>query len=264
MMIRILLVLAVVVTVIVLPSCIAKNNVDIEIPAQQKVVVVECYLTPGAPPELMLAESNTLDRELGFLILGKAQTYIWTDTGAIQLEHTGYQLSDRKYVVNYRSNDTIKSDHPFYRLDVTTADGVQIEASTSHVSPIQMQDVKVDEKGISVTHNINSTVEKYFKLIASSFKDGKHKHSKYEFYQQSGNVTNPCFLPWEKIESEADSVVVTMFHIQKDYYEYLQSVRNANSAYKDPFLTPEVIKSNIKGGVGIFTFYTYDKRGITL
>jgi hypothetical protein len=42
----------------------------------------------------------------------------------------------------------------------------------------------------------------------------------------------------------------------------MQSVNHATSAYYDPFTIPEGIKSNIVGGIGIFTFYTIDKKTI--
>jgi hypothetical protein len=51
-----------------------------------------------------------------------------------------------------------------------------------------------------------------------------------------------------------------MKHIQ--YYDYLNSVENAGSAFFDPLLNPESIKSNINGGIGIFTYYTLGKFSI--
>ena len=71
-------------------------------------------------------------------------------------------------------------------------------------------------------------------------------------------------MPFSTYKREADSIVVTLFHIQKEYYDYLNSVENAYSAFTDPLLNPEAIKSNINGGFGIFTYYTVDKVSVKL
>lgn len=83
--------------------------------------------------------------------------------------------------------------------------------------------------------------------------------TKSSLYDQNNSNATSCVMPLSNYKKDADSVVVTLFHIQKEYYDYLNSVENANSAFFDPLLNPEAIKSNITGGVGIFTYYTLDK-----
>jgi hypothetical protein len=195
--------------------------------------------------------------------LSNAQANVITDTGTIQLQNIDYKKSDRRIIVNYSAEDTIRNDHSFFKLDITTKNGLKLNASTSIVSQVGIQNIDIDGNGISVQHNIAHTNEKYFKLVASTFKEGKPGNTNYELFNQSNNEAISCTLPWRNAKKEADSIVVTLYHIQKEYYDYLQSIRNSTSAYRDPFLTPEVIKSNITGGLGIFTYYTFDKRSLT-
>jgi hypothetical protein len=244
-------------------SCIAKNNLDIQVPQQQKQVVVECYLTPGYPAELTLAESNTLDDELVLLALWNAQAYIVTDTGTLQLQNILYQKLDRQILVNYSNKDTIKSGHSFFNMVITTKKGVRLQASTGIVSQVHIKKVTFNENSITADHDITNVAGAYFKLVATTYEQGKEDATRFELYDQNNCAPGSCTLSWKNFRGTADSMVITLYHIQKDYYDYMRSVRNANGAYKDPFLNPEAIRSNIKGGIGLFTYYTFDKRSIT-
>jgi hypothetical protein len=248
----------------VLHGCISKNDIEVEIPLQQKDIIVECYLTPGYPAELTLIESSTLEGELRLQTLGNAKAYIATDSALIQLQDVTYRNANRQIFVNYSCKDTIKNDHSFFNLDITTNQGIKLLASTSIISPVQMQNISLTDDRITVHHNINNGNELYFKLVASTYKRGQYQETKFELFHQRNSLTDPCTLLWKDLKAKADSIVVTLFNIQKDYYDYLLSARYAKSAYRDPFLTPEGIKSNIKGGIGIFTYYTFDKRSISL
>jgi hypothetical protein len=250
--------------IILLHGCIAKSNIDIRVPSPQKDVVVECYLTPGHPAELALAESKSFEDELFIQTLVKANVSIETDSGIIQLKDKAYRNSERQIFINYSSEDTVRDNHLFFNLDITTSQGVKMQASTGIVPQVKIQNISIGNHEITVGHNIDNVGDQYFKLHASTFKDGKLKQTKFELFHQNGSIPGPCTLPWKDVKAGADSIIVTLFHIQKDYYDYLLSVRYANSAYKDPFLTPELIKSNIKGGIGIFTYYTFEKRRISL
>lgn len=244
-------------------SCIAKNNIDIEIPPQQKQVVVECYLTPGYPAELTLAETNTLDDELVLLTLWNARAYIVTDTGTLQLQNMMYQKPDRQILVNYSNRDTIKSGHTFFNLDITTKNGVQLKATTGTVSKVHIKGVTLNENGITVDHDITNVKGQFFKLVVTTYEQGKEDATRFELYDQNNSAPGSCTLSWKNFKQTADSMVIILYHVQKDYYDYMRSVSNASGAYKDPFLNPEAIQSNIKGGIGIFTYYTFDKRSIT-
>ncbi|MCU7549711.1 DUF4249 domain-containing protein [Chitinophagaceae bacterium LB-8] len=261
---KLLWIVAVLFSLAVIHSCISKSNIDIEIPPQQKEIIVECFLTPGYPAALTLTESINLDDELDLWGLDNAKAYIITDSGAIQLNGIFSWDSARRVYVNYSSKDTIHNNHSFFTLDITNSQGIRLYASTNIVSQVEMQNINLERNAITVHYKTSNAGEQYFKLLASIYKSGKHKETKFGLYDQNDPVTDSCSLPWKEYKADADSVVVTLYHIQKDYYEYLLSVRNASSAYKDPFLTPEAIKSNINGGIGIFTYYTFDKRGFAL
>jgi hypothetical protein len=50
-----------------------------------------------------------------------------------------------------------------------------------------------------------------------------------------------------------DTVIATVYHLNKGYYDFIQSSDNAEDANQSPLEQPSAIISNIKGGIGIFT-----------
>lgn len=243
----------------------SKTDIDVVIPEGPRKIVVEGYITPGYPAELTLAESNTLNDELVLLAVWNAQVKIGTDTGTMIAQNILYNKSDRHVVVNYGCRDTVRQgSHSFLNLNITTKDGKTVQASTKIVSSVKIGKVELNNDNIVVHHNLSTDTSKYFKLSIVNYKNGDQVLTKSVLYDQNNSNSTSCVIPLSNYKNKADYIEVTLFHIQKEYYDYLNSVENANSAFFDPLLNPESIKSNINGGLGIFTYYTLDKFSINL
>ena len=176
-----------------------------------------------------------------------------------------YNKRDRQILVNYKCSDTIQQGaHSFFNLNNTTKNGRTVQASTKTVSVVHIEKVDLNEDNIVVHHNLPNDTSKYFKLSFANYKDGEPAVTKNLLYDQNNSNSTSLVMRLANYKNDADSVVVTLFDIQKEYYDYLNSVENASSAFLDPLLNPESIKSNITGGIGIFTYYTVDRVGIRL
>ena len=63
--------------------------------------------------------------------------------------------------------------------------------------------------------------------------------------------------------AEGDTVYNTVLHIEKAYYDYVESVQLAVFGNLNPFAQPSPIKSNVHGSanpIGIFTGLMYDRK----
>jgi hypothetical protein len=61
---------------------------------------------------------------------------------------------------------------------------------------------------------------------------------------------------------EGDTIINTLFHVDREYYEFLKSVQNAVIAGLSPFGAPGKLVGNLQGdagAVGIFTGLSYDR-----
>jgi len=63
---------------------------------------------------------------------------------------------------------------------------------------------------------------------------------------------------------KGDTVISTLFHIDQAYYDFKESVQDAINSNGNPFGQPGVIKSNIEGGIGIFTGLSYDRKTLII
>jgi hypothetical protein len=63
---------------------------------------------------------------------------------------------------------------------------------------------------------------------------------------------------------KGDKIEVKLFHIQKEYYQYLRTVSQAVNSMGNPFGQPAVIASNVTGGIGIFTVIPWTKKVMIL
>ena len=63
---------------------------------------------------------------------------------------------------------------------------------------------------------------------------------------------------------KGDTIISTLFHIDKAYYDFRESVQNAINSNGNPFGQPGVLKSNIEGGLGIFTGLTFDRKTLII
>jgi hypothetical protein len=54
-----------------------------------------------------------------------------------------------------------------------------------------------------------------------------------------------------------------VFHISREYYDYVESVQLATVGNVNPFAQPSAIRSNVSGSanpLGIFTCLVYDRK----
>ncbi len=61
-----------------------------------------------------------------------------------------------------------------------------------------------------------------------------------------------------------DTVFVRLFHIEKKYYNYLESLQDAQSSNGNPFAQPAALKSTVQGGKGVFTVLRYDQKELRI
>jgi hypothetical protein len=61
-----------------------------------------------------------------------------------------------------------------------------------------------------------------------------------------------------------DTLTATLYHIDQAYFNFLETAEDAFFANTSPFNQPAVIKSNVEGGLGIFTGLSYTRRRLII
>jgi hypothetical protein len=250
----------------ILIGCNLEKEVEIEIPEYDRELVAECFLEVGKPFRLLLSES------IGF--------FEGTDTpfiaGAeVVISHNGIHdtLPEGVYVdplgfklFNFSSSNVVPADYSTeYELSIKYPDGRHITGKCKVMRPISQK------PAISATFNADSMASitvrwPDFAGENSYYRLALFKGKLYEPNPDNGGALEFDFSLDDRIGDgetftiatlfdyeRGDTLIAAVYHINYEYWRYLQSLDDAQSSSGNPFAQPGVIHSTVEGGIGVFT-----------
>lgn len=259
-------------------ACGLEREVDIELPGYQSRLVVECYLEPGQPFSLLLSRSFPYFDPFPPLGLEFLEN-ILVDSARVAVFHRGktYELRNQlainpftRKVFNYLSPEKVPFDtlNPFELL-ITLPDG-QFVAGTARLLP------KTPIDSLVVQFAGSDTLARVLTYFTDN--PGQDNYYRRMFHKSSlDSAAIQDFSADDRIlegiavfgtgynYSAGDTVISTLFHIEKAYFEFLESMEDAVNANGNPFAQPSPIISNLQGSAnaaGIFTGISYDRKAI--
>lgn len=257
-------------------SCNLEQEIDINLPDYESRYVVECYLEPGQPFSLLLTRTAsyfdpfpTTNAEFLDDILVDGATVTIAHNGQTDTLKNGLffnPLSRKAY--NYLAADLVPEDYEqSFELNIVTADGKTITAATRILRPIPIDSIVVEFQ----ENDTLARVLTYFNDIPDErnyFRRMLHEHTLDSIPLQDfaaddrfaeGNIVFGSAYNF----AEGDTVFNTIFHIDRAYYDFFNSVQTAASSNGNPFGQPSPIISNLQGtanAIGIFTGLSYERR----
>ncbi len=256
-------------------ACELEKEVEIELPPHESVPVVECYLEPGKPFALLLTRTNSYfapfpQDDLQFL------TGILEDSAEVIVRHKGttYVLQPTLgadphtfKVFNYYHPGPVPEDYTHaFELEIRLKDGSTIRARTRLLPVVPIDSVVVDfgkgDKARVLTYFTDpvETEDYYRRMLHESSLDSL-PHQDFVSTDQFLDSEVGIFGSSYEFE-EGDTVINTLFHIEKAYAEFLESLEGAIGANGNPFGQPSTILTNLEGdagAIGIFTTLSYDR-----
>jgi len=260
---------------IALVSCNLENEIDINLPDYESRYVVECYLEPGQPFSLLLTRTAsyfdpfpTSNAEFLDDILVDGATVSIVHNGQTYALQNGLffnPLSRKAY--NYLAPELVPSDYDQnFDLNIVTPDGKTITATTRILRPVPIDSIVVE----FLEDDTLARVLTYFKDIPN-----EHNYYRRMFHENSLDsiplqdfATDDRFVEDNIVFGSAynfaagDTVFNTIFHIDRPYYDFFNSVQTAAASNGNPFGQPSPIISNLQGSadaIGIFTGLSYER-----
>ena len=251
-------------------NCDLEKDVDLDLPTYENKLVVECYLEVGQPIVAIISES------VGFF----AEPGLPTISGAtVNITHQGqnYELNEGVFTnptgskfYNYGSNSVCPANYnEDFTIIVSDGNGRIVTATTQILEPILIDTLEV----------VWMPEDPTMALVFTRFQDPSNEENYYRRMFQSGGIlgegeNEQDFTTTDNFSTsdneivygtgfdfmKGDTVISTLFHIDKDYYDFQESVQDAINSNGNPFGQPGVIKSNIEGGLGIFTGVSFDRK----
>ncbi|MDB5273480.1 MAG: hypothetical protein JWO58_1847 [Chitinophagaceae bacterium] len=249
-------------------QCNFEKQIDIKLPDYANTPYVECYLEPGKPFRLLAYYSLDYFGPLVPTPIRDAEVTITHRGVSILLPYdTIPRISDIRFY-NYRSKDTslvpahynevfdlsIKINGVTYTSTTTILPAVAIDSLYSSCNDKQRCDL-----GIRFKDQVNT--RDYYRYITFSDSLGGDVKQDYVISDALFDSEDAQVIGGHSF-NEGQSVVVYLYHLTKEHYDFLSSVKDAQEANGNPFAQPSSIKSNIPGILGIFTGLTSDNKTV--
>ncbi|MCH2043872.1 MAG: DUF4249 domain-containing protein [Saprospiraceae bacterium] len=271
-----------------------ERDIDLELPEVAKELVVECYLVPGEPYRLLLTETKSYFEDLNACPIIKGATVIIKHNGvndtlqeAVYLEDDcrldnffgilPFFNADRSRFYNYGSTRICPEDYVNdFELEVIDPNGGRsVSAVTRMLPPVEIDSMRStfneEDKAYALfflqddpaqvnfyrilLHETTLTIEDSIPFISIA------KDPEFDVSLDDARFFNGETVSWGTNYSyeEDDTLISTVYHIDRAYHDYLETVADAQASNGNPFAQPGQIITNIQGGMGIFTFLTYDR-----
>lgn len=261
-----------------LASCNLEKEIDLDLPVYVRQPVVECYLEPGQPFNLLLTRSSSY-----FDPFQPDSTFLQElliDSADVRIIHQGktYQLNNGLFfnhltfkVYNYGHPDLVPFDYDHtFELKITLKDGSTIESTTRILPPVPIDSIVVE---FEAGNEPGDTMARVLTYLTDD--PGKENFFRRQFHHKSllDSIPEQDFLSNDKLIDNqvlafgtgfsypvGDTVYNTIYHLTPEYYDFLKSVFIAGASNGNPFGQPSVIVSSVSGTanpVGIFTGLSY-------
>lgn len=263
-------------TLVVLAACNLEKEVDIELPPYDRQPVVECYLEPGKPFRLLLTSSygffDPFGLDSNFLqktLLQGATVTISFDNEVVTLANVPALETNPFKIFNYTSPALVPATTGTeFTLNITLPDGKTISGKSTMLPFVPIDSIRVE------WNPEQDTLARMLTYITDD-QSQENYYRRLLNYSSLDSVPDQDFLVSDRISTTeliafgtgyelavGDTVFNSIYHISKDYYDYIESVQLAVFGNLNPFAQPSPIKSNVSGTgnpLGIFTCLVYDR-----
>ncbi len=256
-------------------ACNLTKEVKIDLPEYESQPVVECYLERGQPLSLLLTKSSPFFEPLGTptewlagLFLDSALVVI---IGPDIRDTLKNGLTFNPFTNKFYNYSSPKIFAPFasetYKLEIVLKDGSTISAQTTMLEPVKIDSIVTEWKANDTLARV-LTYSTDDLSVANFYRRTLHTSS-LDSFPLIDFLVEDNFFTSEKVAYgtlyefvEGDTVFNTIFHLEKPYFDYLNTLQISVQSNGNPFAQPSRIQSNVSGTanpIGIFTGLHYER-----
>lgn len=253
-------------------GCGLQKDVDVELPAEPAQLVVECYLESGKVPELTVTETVPYLSAPTPSVPTDVTVTLTSPTGnteTLRFQPGQNRLTRKLYT--HRGQRALRiQPGDTWQITVVDTKGRRVTGSATMPSTVPLE---------AVEWKFNDQPQPKA-LVTVKFQDPPGLGDAYRFQIHKDSVAagrEVDYMPEDRLldgqlitlgtgyEFEAnDTLWVTLYHLDRPYYRFMQSVDDAQSANGNPFGQPAAVQSTVTGGIGVFTILNYQRRMIVV
>ncbi|MBB6612505.1 DUF4249 domain-containing protein [Pontibacter sp. Tf4] len=250
-------------------GCNMEKEIEIVLPAHEPQLVVECYIEDGFPFEATVLESSSYFDYPAPPVVPSAQVYIMYRDQRVKLNYSpGYNSRTNRYFTHITTVRAQPIPGETYSLEVTDDKGRKVTGFTTILPKVPITNVEwrfneKDKALLLTTFQDDPAMPNYYRYMThgDTLKEGSLRD-----FTTSDELTNGKETTYGSgyDYEEGDTLIISLFHIEKQYYDFLRSVRDAQNANGNPFAQPARVKSSLQGGIGIFTNLAFDRDTVII
>jgi hypothetical protein len=252
-----------------LMACSLEKDIDIDLPVHTPQLVVECYLQPGQPYRLTLTESSSYLDPPEQPQVPEAVVVI-TYKGKADTLHYEPMVDKEQAKLFTHFSPTLVSGAPgdVYTLEITDVKGRRLTGTTTLMAP-----VPIDSLHYGFNDRQHAYIEARFRdpgatkdfYFFSVHRDSINRNAEINYHVPDDLSNGQPFSLGTGFDFHPyDSLIVSLFHLEQQYYEFLGSVDEAQGANSNPFTQPSRLRSTVQGGLGVFTNLAVDRKSVIL
>ncbi|WP_448530020.1 DUF4249 family protein [Raineya sp.] len=261
-----------------LSACGLERDIDLKLPEYEKKLVVECYLERGKPIRLLLTESQDfLDNSFQIPEVKDAQIVVKNGSTIYPLHYEVQLDTLYRKAYNYVSDVSLPANPTGeFHLEIIDSKGRKVTGKTQFLEELPIKETlwqfedadkepKIDtaKAYVLIRHNVSPSGN-FYRFIINK-KKGNELINQLDFIYRGITATNgEVSIGTSYRFKNKDTLQVLLFHIERQFYNYLRSVEDARDAAGNPFAQPSPIISGVQGGIGIFTTIQKDEQWIVI
>lgn len=251
-----------------LPGCNMEKEIDLDLPEFRSEIAVECYLEAGKPYRATIMESTSYFDRPEPIVIPDAVVIITHNGQTDTLQYRpGYDQDDEKFFTH--TSGTIAEGKPgdTYALEVYDSRGRKVTGVTRFMPLVPIDSIELprnsqNKVALLTKFTDDGSTENFYRYLV-------HKDSLSSRKRQSDFVSSDRIYNGQKYVfgssyryDPKDTLFVTLYHLEPEYYHFLNTLDAAQDANGNPFAQPIALRSTVKGGIGVFTTLTYDRRRV--
>ena len=248
---------------LLLVSCLACNmqqEVEIELPPPEQDLIVECYLEPGEPFRALVTSSSSFYEETQLSAVDSAEISISTGDTSRKLYTLNHVDTNYNKVFNYWHHEKVQyKEGQEYQISIRVEGDLIASGKTRFLpkptiinSYFKHDNDSMAAAFVEIADNPNE--ENYYRVVLRSGSNPKVGVT-YDGIWDDKKAENGKLLTHTPYVFKRgwSNVALNVYHIDKSYYEFLKSVKQARDANYNPFMQPASIRSTLDGATGVFT-----------
>ncbi|NDK56710.1 DUF4249 domain-containing protein [Pontibacter fetidus] len=245
-------------------GCNMEKDIEILLPEHEPQLVVECYLEQGKRLQATVFETSSYFDAPTPPLVPDAEVYITFRGKRIKLKYEPTtSASGKRFITHTSTTRMYGTPGEVFGIEVIDGKGRKVTGFTTILPkvPITKVEWKFNEKDkayVLTSFQDDANATNFYRYMTHRGKFDKGSSRDFAATDELNNGKTTSYgSAYDYVEG--DTLTLTLYHIEKQYYDFLQSTDDAKNANGNPFAQPAKVKSSVQGGIGIFTNLVYDR-----